>query len=1257
VSSRAALAHRAVVLARDHREALAGLDALAAGEPASNVVPGRVSTAVGVGFVFSGQGSQRVGMGRELYKAFPEFAEAFDEVCELLERAWEEDREAGWLRSSILGEPSSPPADVSDGAAVVLGQVGLFAVEVALVGSLRSFGVEPSAVLGHSVGELTAGYVAGVFSLGDACRLVAARARLMADLPATGAMAALEATEAEAVELVAGVEDRVRVAAVNAPGSVVISGDAETVRRLAERWGAGGRRVRRLRVAQGFHSPLVEPMLEEFSQAAAGVELQEPELVMVSTVTGGVVAEDVASAEHWVEQVRATVRFADAVGAMAAEGVATLLEVGPDGQLAALARTTLDEAERGRGVRCVPLMRADRSELEVFLAGLAQAWARGAPVDWAALCGTGARRVDLPPYPFQHQHYWPNPSPPAPTGAPDEAGFWAAVESGDGERLASELGVRRSASWAEVVPSLARWRRERRDHVRVAGWRYRVEWKPSEDLRIGHDFSDSAAEPPRGQATRAFPLLAPKAPGRSGLSEAPRAGDRRLSGRWLLVTSAGVDGELVGWCSQVMTDHGAAVARLAIASGADRHELAAQITEVAGTQRIDGVLSLVGTDETSLMPAAVERPPEARLPDEVQGGGRSEAAPPTGPRASGVAAGLADTLAVAQALGDLGITAPLWCLTRGAVRTHPSPAASLERGRADRPQVGNEPYGISHVTPSPTARPPSSTANGPAAEPPPLGPRRRDLPVDTLSPVQAQVWGLGRVVGLECPDRWGGLVDLSEVGDDRVAEGLAQVLASSGGEDQAAVRPFGVLVPRLTRAAGGLQAFESAATTPSWTTRGTALVTGGTGALGAHVARWLVAVGAERVILASRGGPEAPGIADLVAELEAAGSRVTVVACDVTDRQALAEVVSSVPATYPLRTVVHMAGVAMDGAVTELDRVDLVEASAAKAVGAWHLHQLTADLDLDAFVLFSSVAAVWGGGDQGAYAAANAFVDALAERRRTEGLPATSVAWGPWAGRGMAEGPAGELLRRRGLRGMTPELAILALHQALDRDETGLVVADVDWERFTPGFTAARRRPLIEDLPEVAQVLVEVEDDLDQHPTELAERLSGLTPVECRSALVEVVRSEVAAVLGHPGSAAVEPDRAFKDLGFDSVTAVELRDRLASVTGLRLPATLVFDHPTPEALAQELVVRWVPAAPLPSDEALDHLARLEAALSSIDTDDDKLAHVETSLRRLLSRLRDGDGADGRGADDRRLEEIRSAADDELLAFIDRQFGA
>ncbi|WP_457785276.1 type I polyketide synthase [Streptomyces griseus] len=479
-------------------------------------------------------------------------------------------------------------------------------------------------------------------------------------------------------------------------------------------------------------------------------------------------------------------------------------------------------------------------------------------------------------------------------------------------------------------------------------------------------------------------------------------------------------------------------------------------------------------------------------------------------------AGLAGTLTLVQALGDAGIDAPLWCATRGAVSTAPSDPLT--------------------------------------------------------SPSQAQVWGLGRVVAEENPHRWGGLVDLPEHPDARALARLAAVLGGTDDEDQVAVRRSGVLAHRLVRAPWG-----DGREPRAWRPEGTVLITGGTGALGGHVARHFATQGAPHLLLLSGRGPDAPGAAELERELTGLGARVTLVACDVADRDALARVLDSVPDDLPLRAVVHTAAVLDDAIVDALTPAQLDRVLHVKARGAHHLDELTRDAELTAFVLFSSFAGTFGVAGQGNYAPGNAYLDALARARRSQGLPATSVAWGHWSGGGIASGTAEAQLRRRGGSEIEPHTALRALQHVLDHDETVVALALIEWDRIAAGAAhgaESRTRPFLRELEDVRRLLRSARNEPAADDTggglPAARDLAALPRAERERALVDLVRTHAAAVLGHASPDVLDAERPFRELGFDSLTSVELRNRLGAATGVTLPATVVFDHPTPRDLAAHL---------------------------------------------------------------------------------------
>ncbi len=555
-----------------------------------------------------------------------------------------------------------------------------------------------------------------------------------------------------------------------------------------------------------------------------------------------------------------------------------------------------------------------------------------------------------------------------------------------------------------------------------------------------------------------------------------------------------------------------------------------------------------------------------------------------------LSAGVAGTLLLVQALGDADIAAPLWALTRGAVSA-----------------AGEAPSGT-----------------------------------------QAQVWGMGRVAALEHPDRWGGLIDLPSSWDDRTASRLCGVLAGLG-EDQVAIRPTGLLGRRLVRAPEPRE-------TRTWTPGGTTLVTGGTGGIGGRVGHWLAERGARRIVLTSRSGPAARSVAELAAELAGAGSSVDVVACDIARRADVEGLLNRIAADGPpLSSVIHGAGIGQGTPFAETTTAEQAEVSAVKTAGARWLDELTTDLDLDAFVVFSSGAATWGSALQPGYAAANAFLDALTEHRRSRGLAADSVAWGLWGGVGMGVGDVGEQLQRYGLRVMDPERAIRALAQVVDGAEGVVAVADVDWARFAPTFTVHRPSPLLAALPEAQRALTTAEESSEAPEAQTAweERLRGLSRTEQGRLLTDLVRGEAAAVLGHPSADAVQAARAFRDLGVDSVTAVELRNRLGVATGLRLSSTLVFDYPTSADLAEHLRARIRPDDTEAQPPVFTELDQLETVLSAIPADSDLRASVTVRLQTVLSKWMSAEDAPDREAVTGRLD---TASAEEVLDFIDQEFG-
>jgi len=528
----------------------------------------------------------------------------------------------------------------------------------------------------------------------------------------------------------------------------------------------------------------------------------------------------------------------------------------------------------------------------------------------------------------------------------------------------------------------------------------------------------------------------------------------------------------------------------------------------------------------------------------------------------------------------------------------------------------------------------------------------------------AAAWGLIRSAQSENPGRLV-LADLPAAGPATVSSGGLDVFRSLAaalrtGEPELAVRGEEVYARRLARPAAGSGPAAGAHRPEPVTPRpgGTVLITGGTGMLGGLVARHLATSGrAGQLVLASRSGPAVPGIAALVASVAAKGTGVQVAACDAADRDALAGLLAKIPDVDPLAAVVHAAGVIDDGVIGSLSPARVEAVMRPKVDAAWNLHELTMDMDLQAFILFSSAASTFGSAGQGNYAAANAFLDALALRRRATGRPALSLAWGLWADASAMTGQLGEAgrarLARRGMGALTAEEGLALLDLASHRDEALLVPVRLD----VAGLRAQVARTGGADTPALLRGLAGEPvrravsaADTPAAAESLQEQLAGLAGADRERMLTDLVRAHAAAILGHPDAHAVEAGRAFKELGFDSLTALELRNQLNAVTGLRLPATVIFNYPTPAALARHLRVHT-------ADEGADYrqvlkeLDRLESVLSSLTQDSEGKSRIVTRLEAMAKDLLVATAGDVSAG-----LELGEATDDEVFDLIDRELG-
>lgn len=966
--------------------------------------------------LFTGQGSQYPAMARALRQRYPIVAETLARCAAVLDPLLPIPLER--LLTSLEGDDLL----VAPLRRTQFAQPALFALELAVARLWLAFGIAPSACLGHSVGELAAACLAGVFSIEDGCRLVAARGRLMDSLPDGGAMVALGCSAAEALTRIRGHEETLSLAAINAPNQVVVSGAARDLHPLVARCEAEGLRCHWLDVSHAFHSPLMAPILDEFAEVARSISYHPPRLRLISCLGPGR-EHDMASPDYWVEQLRAPVDFDSAARTLRAEGANCFIEVGPKPALLGM----LAEGDFSTPSLYLPsLTRAD-GEGRQLLESLGRYFAHGGQVDWRPLyANLPSTRLSLPPYPFQRQRHWL------------EAAGQPVGTTKRGTRRQSHrirLGLARTGRVPATDPRIHALRWHREGHQPTPAARSRGEWllfggDSAFDARLVEQF---AALGVRCQLVR---------------PAAPRVG----------AEAALYDGGLVEAYTATLASYVQSGKRLEGIVFAGALACTLDDLEQGRFERIfeDGCTGLLGLLQALLR--NLEQPPL------------------------------------------------LMVLTRGS-----------QAIAADDTAVGL---------------------------------------------AQAPVWGLARVIALEHPELRCQCIDLDPARPEAEAAWLAGTALRAGDgdarENLRAYREGCGWVPRLT-------AQPRPATAPlAPRADATYLITGGQGELGLALAEHLVARGARHLVLVSRSSAGSAQSA-AIGRLASSGARVRLLRADLTQPGEAARIIARIRNDLPpLRGVFHAAGMLEDGVLARLPLETLRVVLGPKFIGAWNLHQATRELELDVFMMFSSIASVLGSAGQGSYTAANAFLDSLAHHRCAQGLPALAINWGAFRGTGMAAAGGDATWRARGVSDFAPAEAWSFLDCAVTARQPQLTFARLEPQAFDQVWSGFALFDAIRPVA-TASTTADIAP-----PQDFGQRWRTASAGERPELLARQVKGALYGVLGLGQHEPLDHRQGFAAMGLDSLMAVELRNRLQQQLGCSLPATLLFDHPNFERLQRFL---------------------------------------------------------------------------------------